>query len=115
MMTYEVMDAIARIEMHRQEIEMEAGVATACNEALRKLHELLDREREALQSPGPGAGHAANVEALTAEIERVKTLAGGVAMPKHERPGRQHPVRTVPPHNRPRNKGRRTMGRGGGR
>jgi bacterioferritin-associated ferredoxin len=118
MITDEVMDAIAHIEMHRQEMEKAASVAAACNEALRKLHELLNREREALQSHGPGAGHAANIEALTAEIERVKRLAGeagGVAMLKHERPRRQKPVRPGQRHNPPRTKGRRTMGRSSGR
>ena len=47
--TDEVIDSIAHIEMHRQEMAKEAGLATACTEALRKLHGLLDEEREALQ------------------------------------------------------------------
>lgn len=118
MITDQVMDAIAHIELHRQEMAKEAGVAAACNEALRKLHELLNLEREALQSHGPGGGHAANIEAVAAEIERVKSLAGEVgkgAMPRHERAQRQKPVRPGQPHNRPRTKGRRTMGRRGGR
>ncbi|HSD43360.1 MAG TPA: hypothetical protein VLD36_16020 [Burkholderiales bacterium] len=125
MITDEMMDAIAHIEMHRQEMEKAASVAAAYNEALRKLHELLTREREALRLHGPGAGRAANVEALTAEIERVKRLsgeagrvkrlsgeAGGVA---HERFQRQKRVRPGQPHNPPRTKGRRTMGRSSGR
>ena len=114
--TDDVTDAIAHIEMHRQEMEKEASVAAACNEALRKLHELLNRER--LQSHGPGAGRVANIEALTVEIERVKRLAGatgGVGMLKHERPQPQKPVRPGQPHNRPRNRSRRTMGRSSGR
>jgi len=57
MISDEVMDAIAQIELHRQEMEKEAGAAAACNEALRKLHELLEREREALQLHGPGEPH----------------------------------------------------------
>ena len=114
MISDEVLDAIAHIEMHRQEMAKEASVAAACSEALRKLHELLEREREALQLHGPGPRHAAHVEALTAEIERVKTLAG-VATGKHGRSQRQKPVRPAQPHNLPRTKGRRTMGRSRGR
>ena len=118
MITDDVRDAIAHIEMHRQEMAKEASVAAACNEALRKLHELLDSEREALQLHGPGAGHAASIDAVMAEMERVKGLAGTPAkgtMPKHERDRRQMPLRPAQPHHRPRTKGRRTMGRGGGR
>jgi hypothetical protein len=38
----EVTDAIAFIEVHRQEAVKESGMAHACAEALRKLHELLE-------------------------------------------------------------------------
>jgi hypothetical protein len=48
----DTLDIIADIEMHRQKMANESDPSTACNEALRKLHELL--EREALQSGGPG-------------------------------------------------------------
>jgi hypothetical protein len=117
--TDEVIDAIAHIEMHRQEMQKEAGPAAASNEALRKLHELLEHERQALQLHGPGAGDPANIEAVTAEIEKVKRLAGAgnqganrghvhdQRQKRNSRPGR--------PHNPPRNKGRRTMGRRGDR
>ena len=118
MITERVMDAIARIDMHRQEMAKETSVAAACNEALRKLHELLDGERENLQSPGPGTGHAEDIESVMAEIERVKRLAGAsgkAAIPRHERAQRPKPVGPGQPHNRPRTKGRRTMGRTGGR
>jgi len=114
----DVVDAIASIEMHRQESAKETGLAAACDEALRKLHELLGQEQEAFQRHGPGTLHPANVAALTAEIERVQRLAkapGRVAMPGHERSQRQNPGRPGEPHNRPRGKGRRTMGRRGGR
>ena len=110
MISDEVMDAIAQIELHRQDMEKEAGVAAACNEALRRLHELLEREREALQLHGPGARHAAHIEALAAEIERVKSRAGAGAKAKHGRPPPRNPVRPGPPHNLPRNKRRRTTG-----
>jgi len=118
MINTEVTSAIAYIERHRQAMEKEGGAAVACNEALRRLHELLDREHEALQSRGTGGGHAENVEAVTAEIERVKrfaTAAGKSMMPKHGRPQAQKHVGPSQPHNPPRFKGRRTMGRTGGR
>jgi hypothetical protein len=111
MISDEVMDAIAHIELHRQEMEKEAGSAAACNEALRKLHELLERERQALQLHGPGARHAEHIEALSAEIERVKRRAGAGAKAKHARPQPQNPVRPGKPHNIPRHKHRRTTGR----
>lgn len=117
--TDEVIDAIAHIAMHRQEMEKEIGAGAASNEALRKLHELLERERQALQLHGPGAGHPANIEAVTAEIEKVKRLGGGGkqgAGHGHPHGQRQKQMsRPGAPHNPPRNKGRRTMGRRGDR
>lgn len=117
--TDEVTDAIAHIEMHRQEMEKEAGLGAACSEALRKLHELLDREREALQLHGPGTVHAANVEAVTAEIKRVKNLAlitSQGSIPKSARPGqRRMSWQNAPRNPSRRHRGRRTMGRTGGR
>jgi len=118
MITTEVTNAIARIEEHRKEVEKEAGAAAACNEALRKLHKLLDREHEALQSRGAGEGYAESIEAVKAEIDRVKQLAGAAGkgvMPRHGRPQTQKNVGPSQPHNAPRNKGRRTMGRTSGR
>lgn len=115
----EVTDSIAHIEMHRQEMAKEANLASACNEALRKLHELLKHEQEELQKSGPQSQHTANIAALTGAIERVKRLAG-VKNPgppsKDRRPEgrRQTPMRGA--NQAPaRNKGRRTMGRRGER
>ena len=121
--TDEVIDAIADIEMQRREMEKESGLAASCSSALRKLHELLDREKEVLQLHGAGTGHPANVDAVTIEIDRVKRLAvikvQGPARrnadPAWLRQGsRQKPWQNAP-HNPARNKGRRTMGRAGGR
>ncbi len=113
----EVIDAIASIEAHRQDMEREAGRAAACSEALRKLHELLEREREALQVHGPGTLHAVNIEAVTMEIKKVKSLAGVAGQGSGSRsaaPGqRRGSSRKQPPHNPPRNHGRRSMGRRG--
>ena len=117
--TDDVIDAIALIEMHRQVMQKESGPAAASSEALRRLHELLEHEKQALQLHGPAAGHPANIEAVTAGIEKVKKLAGGgnpgagrgfvhgQRQKRMSRPGA--------PHNPPRNRGRRTMGRRGDR
>jgi hypothetical protein len=118
MISERVMDAIAQIEAHRQGMAKESNVTAACNEALRRLHELLDDERKRLQSAGPGVEHTEDITAVTAEIERVKRLAGAAgkgAMPGHPRAQRPQDVRPDQPHNRPRTKGRRTMGRTSGR
>ena len=115
----EVTDMIAHIEMHRQEMQKEAGLAAACNEALRKLHELLDQERQALQLHGPSTVHPANIEAVTLHINRVKQLAGAASrqsIAKNARPRQQKQAsRPGGPRNPARNKGRRTMGRRGDR
>ena len=111
--TDDVIDLIASAEMHRQRIEKDSGLAAACNEALRKLHELLDREREALQARGLDTLHSANIEAVAIEIKRVKKLLGNTRRDPSSgvpRPGQvslQSAARTFP-----RSKGRRTMGRG---
>ena len=112
----EVTDAIAHIEMHRQEMEKEAGLATACNEALRKLHDLLKEEQEALQRNGPGTLHALNVEVVSNEIRKVKKMMGNSGQSPVSR-APQADKRRVPQRNGPRTpdkkKGRRTMGRRG--
>jgi hypothetical protein len=121
--TDEAIDAIADIEMQRRETEKEAGLAASCSSALRKLHELLDREKEVLQLHGAVAGHPANVDAVMVEIERVKRLAvvTGQGHPSRnaDRAGLRQESRQKSWHNAPRNparnKGRRTMGRAGGR
>jgi hypothetical protein len=113
----EVIDEIAEIEMRRREAEKEAGLAASCSSALRKLHELLDRETETRRQSG-GAGQPGNVEAVAAEIERLKTRAPATgqgpaarsAFPERKKTSWQDARR-----NPARNKGRRTMGRAGGR
>lgn len=116
--TDEVIDAIADIEMQRRETEKEAGLAASCSAALRRLHELLDHEKEALQLRGPDAGHPGNVEAVTTEIERVKGLtvatSRGPAPASPYRGPRKASWRNAQ-RTPARNKGRRTMGRAGGR
>ena len=114
----EVTDGIAAIEMHRQGTEKESGLAAACSEALRKLHTLLEQEKEALQLHGPDTVHALNVEVVENEIKRVQSMVGIKGqgpMPRNARPRGQQTPRPEKSHNSPRNRGRRTMGRSGGR
>jgi hypothetical protein len=114
--TDEVIVRIAEIESQRQAMNKEAGVAASCSSALRKLHELLDREKEALQLRGPDAGHPENVEAVAAEIERVKGLnAIANPTPRGAYPGQRKASWRNAQRSPARNKGRRTMGRAGGR
>ena len=117
--TDEVIDMIADIEMQRQEMEKKAGLAASCSSALRRLQELLDREMEALQRSGPDARHPENVEAVTTEIKRVKGLAVITSQgpaPKSAYPWqRKMSWKNDAPRGPARNKGRRTMGRAGGR
>lgn len=121
--TAEVIGAIADIEKKRREMEQEAGLAVSCSSALRKLHELLELEKAALQLHNAGTGHPANVDAVTNEVERVKRLAViKVQGPPHRNAdpaGRRQESRQKSwqnaQRNPGRNKGRRTMGRAGGR
>jgi len=116
--TDEVVEAIAGIEMQRQAMEKNAGLGASCSSALRKLHELLEREKEALQLHGPDAGRPENVETVTLEIERVKGLAANKvrnSFPGNGGNGQRRSTWRNAHRSPPRNKGRRTMGRAGGR
>src|SRR5688572_8877854 len=114
----EVIDEIAEIEMRRREAEKEGGLAASCSSALRKLHELLDRETETRRQGGAAAGQPGNVEAVAAEIERLKKRAPATGQGPAARnafPDRKKATWQDAGRNPARNKGRRTMGRGGGR
>jgi hypothetical protein len=114
----EVTDGIAAIEMHRQGTEKESGLAASVSEALRKLHELLAQEKEALLVNGPDSVSAINVEAVANEIKRVQAMGGAKGprpMANNARPRDRQQPRPEKAHNAPRNRGRRTMGRTGGR
>ena len=121
--TDEVLDRIADIELHRQAIEKDAGLAAGCSSALRKLHELLEHGQEALRLHGADAGHQANVDAVMVEVERVKKLAVITSRGPPSRTVDRAGLRQVSrrkswqdaQRNPARNKGRRTMGRAGGR
>lgn len=114
----EVTDAIAAIEMHRQGTEQESGLAVACSEALGKLQALLEQEKEALQLHGPDTVHAINVEAVANGIRRVQSMVGGKGqgtMTRSARPRAQQLPRPEKSHTPPRSRGRRNIGRSGGR
>ncbi len=116
--TDELIDLIASIEMRRREVERDAGRAAACGGALRSLQELLDREKEASRLSGPGTQHPANIEAVTAEVNKVKRLAemtGRLSLPKIAHPAQREVSLRDAPRNASRNRGRRTMGRSSGR
>ena len=117
----EVIDAIADIEMKRQATEKEAGFAMSRSSALHRLNELLEHETEALRLRGTDRGDQENVQAVTIEIGRVKGLAAPkLAAPKFQGSSIQY-TRSEQrswrnaPRNPARNRGRRTMGRAGGR
>jgi len=116
--TDEVIDAISEIESQRQAMEKDAGIAASCSSALRRLHELLDREKNALQLRGPDAGHPENVDAVTVEIERVKAMTASTnpgPAPRDAYPGQRKATWRNAHRSPARNKGRRTMGRASGR
>src|SRR6185436_10028723 len=113
----EVIDTIAEIEMQRRETENKAGFATSCSTALQRLSDLLDDESKALLR-GPDAGHSGNVEALKLEIGRVKALPAPrtqESIPRYVRTEERQVSWNNAPQSPTRNKGRRTMGRAGGR
>ena len=72
----EVIDEIAHIAMLRQDSERHGGGGTAGSEALRKLHDLRDREQKAMQEAEDKSVHQANLEAVANEIRKVQHLAG---------------------------------------
>lgn len=83
----EIIDAVARIGMEREERAREAGHPTACAAALRDLRALHASEKEALRAGGPASEHAANIAVLAVEIRKVEKMSGGagrVARPEGE-------------------------------
>jgi hypothetical protein len=117
--TDDVTDSIAHIEMQRQDAAKESGRKAACNEALRRLHVLLEGERESQQLHDPSDGHSANIEAVMVEIKKIKKLADDAApersFSKPAQPTQQPVVLSDGSRIPARNKSRRTMGRSGSR
>lgn len=127
----EVIDEIALVAMLRHEAERNGGgLGSSGSEALKKLHDLRDREQKAMQEGGPKALHQANLDAIAVEIRKVQQMSGGGnrhSEHKNANP-RQRPQQQQRkegggggggagggggPHNPSRNKGRRNMGRQG--
>jgi hypothetical protein len=114
----EVTDLIASIEMHRKEIEKEAGLEASRNYSLRRLQQALQEEQEATQLHGSSPTRLATAEALANEIKRVGSLsraasqrpAAGGDRPQQPRHHGQDAQRKPP-----KSRGRRTMGRRSGR
>jgi hypothetical protein len=73
--TPEVIDALAGIEMQRQEKEKESGVPVSCSWALGKLYELLPRGRKPSGTNAESAALRGNIEAATLAIGRLGKLA----------------------------------------
>jgi hypothetical protein len=128
----EVIDEIAHIAMLRQDSERHGGGAGAGSEALRKLHEIRDREQKAMQVAENKAVHQANLDAVANEIRKVQHLTGGGNRNSEQRNSRPRPQQQQQPrkegggggpggggggrpHGQGRNKGRRNnSGRPGG-
>ena len=105
--TDEVIDLIACIEMHRQELERESSMEASRNYALGRLQEALLSEQV-----------AESREALAAAIKRVQALGSRVSQRPTLKPGRPAPPgksRRDAQGRSSRTRGRRMMGRGGGR
>ncbi len=119
----EVIDEIAYIAMLRYDAERNGGGGASSSEALRKLHELRDREQKAMQGSENAALHQANLDAVAAEIKKVQQMSGSGARNAEHRNARPRPPQQQQPrkegggggggHNPSRNKGRRSMGRQG--
>jgi hypothetical protein len=105
--TDDIIDLIASIEMHRQELEREAGLEASRNYALGRLQEALLSEQVA-ESREALAGAIKRVQALGSRASQRPTLKPGRPAPagKSRRDGQGRSSRT---------RGRRMMGRGGGR
>ena len=70
-----IIDAIALIELQRQEMHRESDPEAWRNRALGKLQAILQQLEEAQRLRGPSAEHFSNTEAVTTAIGRVKASA----------------------------------------
>jgi len=90
--TAEMIDALASIEIQRQEREKESGVPVLCSWALGKLYEVLPRKKKLPGTNAESAALQANIEAATLAIGRLRKLAqitGQHAKLKSDRPWHQ--------------------------
>jgi hypothetical protein len=108
----DVIDAVARVEMERQERAREVGNAAACASALRELRALHATEKDALRLGGPSAEHSANLAALAVEIRRVEKLGGGasrLSLPEGEKRAPSNGSRHGAPRSPVRQNGRHNL------
>ena len=116
--TDNVLDAIALIEMQRQDLHRESDPEGWRNQALAKLQEILRQLEEALRQPNPSPEHHANAEAVRNAINRVKTRPGAVSQqPSRDGAQRRQPQKSRPQQQRPQQQqrgGRRNTGRHNG-
>ena len=115
----EVTDLIASIEMHRKEIERESGLEASRTYSLQRLQQALATEQEAALQPDANPARVATAAALADEIKRVGSLSRGSGQRPQGggRPQQQQQRNFRPDQQRKSSKsrGRRGMGRGGGR
>jgi hypothetical protein len=105
--TDDVIDLIASIEMHRQELEREAGMEASRSYAVKRLQEALLSEQV-----------AESREALALALKRVQALGSRTSQPPTRRASQPAPPEKSwrdAQGRSPRTRGRRTMGRGSGR
>ncbi len=103
----DVIDLIGSIEMHRQEMERDTGLEASRGYALKRLQDAAQSE----QVP-------ANLDALNLAIERVQALGSrAVQRPTLQagRPAQSRPSQRDAQRHPQRTRGRRPMGRQGGR
>ena len=110
--TDSVIDAIALIEMQRQDMGRESDPEGWRNRAVAQLQEILRQIEEALRLHGPSPERLANAESLKAAINRVKARPGAPAQRPSDK-GARPPRR--PQGSRPPHRGRPGAGRRGGR
>ena len=117
--TDSVLDAIALIEMQRQDLHRESDPEGWRNQALAKLQELLRQLEEALRQPNPSPEHHQNAEAVRNAINRLKIRAGAASQqPSRDGAQRRQPQKSRPQQQRPQQQhrgGRRNSGRHSGR
>jgi len=110
--TDSVIDAIALIDMQRQDMGRESDPEGWRNRALAQLQDILRQIEEALRLHGPSPERHANAELLRAAINRLKSRPGAVAQRPSDK-GDRPPRRPQGP--RPQHRGRPGAGRRGGR
>jgi hypothetical protein len=79
--SYSIIDAIASIELQRQELDRVDDPHAWRAGALCRLQELLGQLQQAMQSHGADAERMAMARSVSAQIDRVKSQAG-VASPR---------------------------------